>query len=112
MAKMIEAPNTVLGPGLKNQEPELAKEPEEEMPSKSKFEHPPGMADLVPETPAKPEEPKGSKTWRFVKNIDTSRPVRFADGTTFTFPSSLFVTDDPVLAAKLVAVSVKNHIVQ
>jgi hypothetical protein len=112
MAKTIGAPNTVLGPGLKETEPELAKEPELEQPSKSKFEQPEGTAELVTLAPAKPEEFKNRKQWRFVKNIDTDRPVRFRDGTIFIFKSPLLVTADPVLAAKLLSVADKNHIVQ
>ena len=111
MAKTIGTPNTVLGPGLQNSEPELAKEPDPELPAKSKFENPPGIPRNASESPVVIEAPSGKKQWRFVKNIDTIRPVRFADGTSFTFPSSLFITSDEVLAAKLVSVADKNHIV-
>jgi len=53
---------------------------------------------------------KSGKTWRFVKNIDTDRPLKFFDGSTYVFSQALLVTSDENLAAKIISVAKKNHV--
>lgn len=53
----------------------------------------------------------GFEPVRFVKNIHPLQIITFKDGTTFRFPNTLFVCDDPALAEKISAVASQYHIV-
>lgn len=57
-------------------------------------------------------DPNAPKEHRFVKNVHPGEIITFEDGTTFKFPGTVFVTKDPVLAAKILAVASRHHIVQ
>ena len=59
-------------------------------------------------TPA--PEVKEKKLWKFIKNIQTFEVIHFKDGPPFQFPASLFVTADEALAARLLEVADRHHI--
>ena len=47
----------------------------------------------------------------FVKNINPLERIVFKDKTTFRFPRSLYVCEDPVMAAKILEVADQFNIV-
>lgn len=59
---------------------------------------------------AEPQHDEIKQIWEFVKNLNPNEEILFKDGTKFKFPAgkTLFVTADPVLAAKILEVA-KNH---
>lgn len=65
-------------------------------------------------TPAAPAAPAADapKEFRFVKNVHPGEVIIFEDGSTLTFPGTVFTTKDPELAAKILAVANRHHIVQ
>lgn len=57
--------------------------------------------------------PKDDRTeWRFVKNLNTAEKITFEDGEKHQFKKNLFVCNDPILAAKILAVAQKYGIVE
>jgi hypothetical protein len=48
--------------------------------------------------------------WAFVKNGNFKELITFKDGATFTFPSTIFVTDDKELADKILEVASTSNI--
>ena len=70
--------------------------------------HPEPVAPAVPAAPAA----DAPKEFRFVKNVHPGEVIAFEDGSTFTFPGTVFTTKDPELAAKILAVASRHHIVQ
>lgn len=73
-----------------------------------------GGSTMVEETPATPPiAPKSAPVLpiHFVKNINPLERITFKDKTTFRFPRSLYICEDPVMAAKILEVADQYNIV-
>ena len=116
MPKTVKQASNILGPATvasaAKPVPPAPPATGEEHPARGGFEAPPGMKNeaVVTPPPVPRKAVKPGKTWRFVKNIDTERPIHFRDGTRYVFPQALLVTSDEVLAAKIISVAAKNHV--
>lgn len=111
MSKSVEAVGTALGPGeeISETRPAECKVVKEDAPRPG-FEIPSGVEAAPVRLATKPPAKTG-KRWTFVKNIHPGEIIRFQDGTSFQFPSVVFVTHDEMLAARLVSVAARHHIV-
>jgi hypothetical protein len=77
------------------------------------------VQDAQPAPPVVPEqavavgvaEPPARKEWFFVKNMNPKERIRLPDGEVFQFPSQVFYTKDPILAAKITQVASTYRIV-